>query len=78
MMKGSSGQVTRVAPSFEEGGDVDGFMEMFTDFTKGEDGAVIENIQRNIRNPRFQVGPITQSYERAISNFHDAYLEFVK
>jgi phenylpropionate dioxygenase-like ring-hydroxylating dioxygenase large terminal subunit len=53
-------------------------MEMFTKLTKGEDGAVIENIQRNIRNPRFQVGPITQSYERAISNFHDAYLEFVK
>jgi hypothetical protein len=34
-----------------EGGDVDGFMEMFTALTMGEDGAVIENIQRNIRNP---------------------------
>jgi hypothetical protein len=59
------------------GGDVDDFLSLFNTITKGEDAAIVENIQKNVRNKRFSVGPIAHTYEKAISDFHDNYLELM-
>ncbi|MCZ6828250.1 MAG: aromatic ring-hydroxylating dioxygenase subunit alpha [Gammaproteobacteria bacterium] len=59
------------------GGDVDTFLAIFNEITKGEDVAIIESIQKNVRSPRYGVGPITHTLEKAISDFHDNYLALV-
>ena len=59
------------------GGDVDAFLSLFNAITKGEDAAIIENIQKNVRNRKFSVGPIATTYEKPISDFHDNYLELM-
>ena len=59
------------------GGDVDEFLILFNAITKGEDAAIIEIIQKNVRSKRFSVGPIAHTYEKAISAFHDNYLELM-
>lgn len=60
------------------GGDVDGFLTLFNAITKGEDAAIIEVIQKNMRSERFSVGPIAHTYEKAISDFHDNYLALME
>jgi Rieske 2Fe-2S family protein len=59
------------------GGDVDEFLSLFNTITKGEDAGIVENIQKNVRNKRFSVGPIAPAYEKAIADFHDNYLELM-
>ena len=59
------------------GGDVDNFLSQFNFITKGEDAAIVENIQKNVRSGRFAVGPIAHTFEKAISDFHDNYLKLM-
>jgi phenylpropionate dioxygenase-like ring-hydroxylating dioxygenase large terminal subunit len=57
------------------GGDIEAFMSMFNEITKGEDAVIITAIQKNVRDSRFSVGPLAHTYENAISCFHSHYLE---
>ena len=59
------------------GGDVDKFLSLFSAVTKGEDAAIVENIQKNVRSRKFSVGPIACTYEEPISDFHTNYLEMM-
>jgi len=60
------------------GGDVDAFLVGFNEITKGEDVGIIENIQKNVRSPRFGVGPLAGKFEQPISEFHGNYLDLVQ
>ena len=60
-----------------KGGDVNAFFKLFSRITKGEDAAVITNIQKNVRSSRFSVGPLARTYENSISCFHTHYLELM-
>jgi len=62
----------------EPGGNPDEFMRLFNRITKDEDAEIIIAIQKNIRSSRFEVGPIAHTYEKAISCFHDHYLELIE
>lgn len=42
-----------------------------------EDYSATEAIQRAIASPRFEVGPLSTNYERAIMRFHQHYLDYV-
>ena len=42
-----------------------------------EDYAVAEAIQKALRSPAFEVGPLASSYEREIMRFHRHYLHYV-
>ena len=42
-----------------------------------EDGFAVEQIQRTIRSQRFQVGPLAETHERPITNFHSDILGFL-
>tara|TARA_R110002073_G_scaffold2950_8_gene19657 strand:+ start:8025 stop:9131 length:1107 start_codon:yes stop_codon:yes gene_type:complete len=59
------------------GGDPDRFMQLFNKVTKDEDAEIITTIQSVVRSSRFSVGPIAHTYERAISCFHDHYLNLL-
>ncbi len=60
------------------GGDADAFLDIFNAITKDEDAVIVENIQKNMRSKYFSVGPIAHTYEKAISDFHDNYLELIQ
>ncbi|MBL4679895.1 MAG: aromatic ring-hydroxylating dioxygenase subunit alpha [Pseudomonadales bacterium] len=60
------------------GGNVDIFMKGFKEITKDEDATIIASIQENVRSTRYKVGPIAHTYEKAISNFHDHYLDLIE
>jgi phenylpropionate dioxygenase-like ring-hydroxylating dioxygenase large terminal subunit len=59
------------------GGDADAFMSAFNHITKDEDATIITTIQKNVRSSRFSVGPLSHTYEKPISCFHDHYLELI-
>ena len=42
-----------------------------------EDYGVTEAIQRALRSPWFEVGPLATAYEREIMRFHQHYLDHV-
>ena len=59
------------------GGNTEDFMTQFNAITKDEDAVIIRSIQQNVRSSRFAVGPISHTYEKPISCFHDHYLELI-
>ena len=60
------------------GGDTDAFFEIFNAITKDEDAKIIENIQRNVRDKHFSIGPLAHTYEKAIADFHDNYIQLME
>ena len=43
----------------------------------GEGTGIIKTIQEVVRGSRFSVGPIAHTYEKAISCFHEHYLDMI-
>ena len=52
-------------------------MAAFNQVTKSEDAVIIKTIQEVVRGSRFSVGPIAHTYEKAISCFHEHYLDMI-
>ncbi len=62
----------------EAGGDLDPETEaQFLAVLRDEDGFAVEQIQRVLRSPRFQVGPLASVHERPITDFHRDLLAFL-
>ncbi len=53
------------------------FLAGFKQVTEVEDAEMAKRLQASVRSPAFNVGPMTQSYEEPIANFHDHYLKLV-
>jgi Rieske 2Fe-2S family protein len=64
----------RVRAEPGEDHDVDAFVAMVGQVLHGEDGAACEQIQRALRSPAFEVGPLAGALEAPIQRFHEHYL----
>ena len=59
------------------GQDPAAFLEGFKHVTQVEDAEMAARLQSTVQSPAFQVGPLTQTYEKPITEFHDNYLKYV-
>ncbi len=60
-----------------DGQDPTLFLEGFKQVTQVEDAEMAARLQSTVRSPAFNVGPLTQNYEKPITEFHDNYLKYV-
>ena len=58
--------------------DPSDFLAGFHQVTQVEDAGVAKRIQATVSSPAFNVGPLTNDHELAITNFHDAYLQYLQ
>lgn len=56
------------------GQDADDFLELFHQITQHEDASMAARLQATVQSPAFEVGPMAQSYEESIPQFHAHYL----